>query len=156
VQPVFDVYASVQGTDLGSVSNEVNKIVAKYQGRIGKGSSMVVRGQVQSMNQAFLQLGLGICFAVLLVYFLHGGQLPVVARPAHHPDACGARSSGRSSPPDNHQCACAECRRSVRGSVEQSSASPFANEPSHRPEFGGHRRRAAALGRPAHGSARSS
>jgi multidrug efflux pump subunit AcrB len=31
---------------------------------------MVVRGQVQSMNQAFLQLGLGICFAVLLVYFL--------------------------------------------------------------------------------------
>src|SRR5882724_82744 len=70
VQPVFDVYASVQGTDLGSVSNEVNKIVAKYQGRIGKGSSMVVRGQVQSMNQAFLQLGLGICFAVLLVYFL--------------------------------------------------------------------------------------
>src|SRR6266436_4686182 len=70
VQPVFDVYASVQSTDLGSVSDEVNKIVAKYQGRIGKGSSMVVRGQVQSMNQAFLQLGLGICFAVLLVYFL--------------------------------------------------------------------------------------
>src|SRR5712664_748784 len=70
VQPVFDVYASVQSTDLGSVSDEVNKIVAKYRGRIGKGSSMVVRGQVQSMNQAFLQLGLGICFAVLLVYFL--------------------------------------------------------------------------------------
>ncbi len=70
VQPVFDVYASVQSTDLGSVSDEVNKIVAKYQGRIGKGSSMVVRGQVQSMNQAFFQLGLGICFAVLLVYFL--------------------------------------------------------------------------------------
>jgi multidrug efflux pump subunit AcrB len=70
VQPVFDVYASVQGTDLGSVSSEVDKIVAKYHGRVGKGSSIVVRGQVQSMNQSFYQLGLGICFAVLLVYLL--------------------------------------------------------------------------------------
>ena len=70
VQPVFDVYASVQGTDLGSVSSQVNQIVAKYKGQISKASSIVVRGQVQSMNQAFFQLGLGICFAVLLVYFL--------------------------------------------------------------------------------------
>src|SRR4029077_20723669 len=46
VQPVFDVYASVQGTDLGSVSSAVDKIVAKYQGRVGKGSSIIVRGQV--------------------------------------------------------------------------------------------------------------
>src|SRR5437870_6669029 len=70
VQPVFDVNASVQGTDLGSVSSEVNRIVAKYQGQISKASSIVVRGQVQSMNQSFFQLGLGICFAVLFVYFL--------------------------------------------------------------------------------------
>src|SRR5262250_690954 len=70
VQPVFDVYANVQGTDLGSVSDQVNKIIEKYKGQVGKGSSIVVRGQVQSMNQAFFQLGLGICFAVLLVYFL--------------------------------------------------------------------------------------
>src|SRR5882724_4706726 len=70
VQPVFDVNASVQGTDLGSVSSEVNQIVAKYKGQIAKASSIVVRGQVQSMNQSFFQLGLGIGFAVLLVYFL--------------------------------------------------------------------------------------
>jgi len=70
VQPVFDVYASVQGTDLGSVSSRVDQIIAKYKGQIGKASSIVVRGQVQSMNQSFFQLGLGIGFAVLLVYFL--------------------------------------------------------------------------------------
>jgi multidrug efflux pump subunit AcrB len=70
VQPVFDVYASVQGTDLGSVSSEVNRIIAKYAGQIAKASSIVVRGQVQSMNQSFFQMGVGICFAVLLVYFL--------------------------------------------------------------------------------------
>src|SRR5580765_597084 len=70
VQPVFDVYASVQGTDLGSVSSRVDQIIAKYKGQVSKASSIVVRGQVQSMNQSFFQLGLGIGFAVLLVYFL--------------------------------------------------------------------------------------
>jgi multidrug efflux pump subunit AcrB len=70
VQPVFDVYAAVQGTDLGSVSDQVTRIVEKYKGQINKASSIVVRGQVQSMNQAFFQLGLGVGFAVLLVYFL--------------------------------------------------------------------------------------
>src|SRR5713101_2314224 len=70
VQPVFDVYASVQDTDLGSVSSRVDQIIAKYKGQVSKASSIVVRGQVQSMNQSFFQLGLGIGFAVLLVYFL--------------------------------------------------------------------------------------
>jgi len=70
VQPVFDVYAAVQDTDLGSVSAQVTKIVDRYKKQINKASSIVVRGQVQSMNQAFSQLGLGVGFAVLLVYFL--------------------------------------------------------------------------------------
>jgi multidrug efflux pump subunit AcrB len=70
VQPVFDVYAGVQGTDLGSVSSEVNRIIAKHHGQMSKASSIVVRGQVQSMNQSFRQLALGIGFAILFVYFL--------------------------------------------------------------------------------------
>ncbi len=70
VQPVFDVYASVQGTDLGSVSSQISGIIAKYQGQLSKASSIVVRGQVQSMNQSFFQLALGIGFAVLFVYSL--------------------------------------------------------------------------------------
>jgi multidrug efflux pump subunit AcrB len=70
VQPVFDVYASVQGTDLGSVSNAVDRIVAKYNARVSKASTITVRGQVQSMKQSFFQMALGICFAVLLVYAL--------------------------------------------------------------------------------------
>src|SRR5947207_1364909 len=65
VQPVFDVYASVHATDLGSVSSHVNQIIAKYTSQISKASLIVVRGQVQSMNQSFVQLALGICFAVL-------------------------------------------------------------------------------------------
>jgi multidrug efflux pump subunit AcrB len=70
VQPVFDVYASVQDTDLGTVSNAVSTITAKYKSQLSAASAIVVRGQVQSMNDAFYQLGLGIGFAVLLVYLL--------------------------------------------------------------------------------------
>ena len=70
VQPVFDVYGAVQGTDLGSVSTQVGRIIDKYRRQLSKASSIVVRGQVRSMNETFLQMGLGICFAVLLVYFL--------------------------------------------------------------------------------------
>jgi CzcA family heavy metal efflux pump len=70
VQPVFDVDANIQDTDLGSVSDKVSRIIDSYKKRLSKASSIVVRGQVQSMNQAFTQLGLGVCFAILLVYFL--------------------------------------------------------------------------------------
>ena len=70
VQPVFDVYASVQGTDLGSVSSRIDRLVAKYRKQVSGASSIVVRGQVQSMNQSFFELALGIGFAVLFVYFL--------------------------------------------------------------------------------------
>jgi multidrug efflux pump subunit AcrB len=70
VQPVFDVYANVQGTDLGSVSDAVDTITAKYGATLSKASTITVRGQVQSMKQSFFQMALGICFAILLVYAL--------------------------------------------------------------------------------------
>jgi multidrug efflux pump subunit AcrB len=70
VQPVFDVSANVQGTDLGSVSNAVDKIVAGHTAHLSKASTITVRGQVQSMKQSFSQMVFGIGFAVLLVYFL--------------------------------------------------------------------------------------
>ncbi|HWE02041.1 MAG TPA: efflux RND transporter permease subunit [Tepidisphaeraceae bacterium] len=70
VQPVYDVLAGVQATDLGSVSTAVNKILRKYNGQLSKASKISVRGQVQSMTQSFFQMGIGICFAVLLVYLL--------------------------------------------------------------------------------------
>jgi multidrug efflux pump subunit AcrB len=70
VQPVFDVAANVQGTDLGSVSSAVDRIVARHTALMSKASTISVRGQVQSMKQSFSQLAFGIGFAILLVYFL--------------------------------------------------------------------------------------
>src|SRR5262249_4259122 len=62
IQPVYDVYASVQGRDLGGVATEINKIVAEQQHQLKPGNSIVVAGQIQSMNSAFVNLGIGLLF----------------------------------------------------------------------------------------------
>ena len=70
VQPVYDVFASVQGRDLGAVSADVQKIVDAARQDLPRGSRIVVRGQVESMNSSFSGLLTGLGFAVLLVYLL--------------------------------------------------------------------------------------
>jgi multidrug efflux pump subunit AcrB len=69
-QPVYDVYASVERTDLGSVANEIDKIVAKYEQQLKPGNHIQVRGQVESMRSAFTRLGIGLVFSAMLVYLL--------------------------------------------------------------------------------------
>jgi len=70
VQPVFDVYANVQERDLGSVAAAVQRIAAELRPKLPPGHTIAVRGQVESMNSAFVRLGLGLIFAVALVYLL--------------------------------------------------------------------------------------
>ena len=70
IQPVFDVFANVQGRDLGAVAAEVDKIVANAQKKLAPGNKIFVRGQVDSMNTAFTRMGLGLILSALLVYFL--------------------------------------------------------------------------------------
>jgi len=70
VQPVIDVFANVENTDLGSVADEVNKIVEKYKKNLPRGTTITVRGQVQSMNSSFEGLIIGVLFAIVLVYLL--------------------------------------------------------------------------------------
>ena len=70
VQPVFEIFANVQGRDLGSVSADVDKVVNEMRPKLPRGSSIAVRGQVESMNSSFAGLAFGLVFAVLLVYLL--------------------------------------------------------------------------------------
>ncbi len=70
VQPTYDVFANTDLRDLGGVANDVYKIVDSYRGKLAKGNFIDVRGQVDTMNSSFLRLGLGIIFALLLVYLL--------------------------------------------------------------------------------------
>ncbi len=70
IQPVYDVYAGVQGRDLGSVVRDVQKIVDEYRAQQTPGNTIAIRGQAESMRSAFTRLAVGILFAAVLVYLL--------------------------------------------------------------------------------------
>ena len=70
VQPVLDLYASVQGRDLGAVARDVQRIVDASRAELPKGASVVLRGQVQTMQSSFSGLAQGLLFATVLVYLL--------------------------------------------------------------------------------------
>src|SRR5215469_9343641 len=70
IQPVIDIYGSVQGTDLGSVSRQIDKIVADSNKELPRGSRVVVRGQVLTMRSSYIGLLGGLVFSILLVYLL--------------------------------------------------------------------------------------
>ncbi len=70
VAPVLEVFANVESSDLGRVADKVDDIVKKITPKLPRGTTIQVRGQIQSMNEAFLGLGVGLIFAIVLVYFL--------------------------------------------------------------------------------------
>ena len=69
-QPMINVYAAVDGRDLGGVSDEVFKQVKGVEKDLPRGSHIVVRGQVQTMRNSFIGLGIGLVGAILLAYLL--------------------------------------------------------------------------------------
>jgi len=70
IQPVLDIFGSVQGRDLGGVSRDINRIIDKTRSQLPRGSQIVVRGQVQTMNASFKGLLGGLVFSIVLVYLL--------------------------------------------------------------------------------------
>ena len=69
-QPMINIYAAVDGRDLGGVSDEVEKRVQAIEKDLPKGSHIAVRGQVQTMKNSFAGLGFGLLGAIVLVYLL--------------------------------------------------------------------------------------
>ena len=70
VAPVFDVYANVDRRDLGSVGSEVEKIMKEEQTHLPRGTTLSLQGEYATMQTSFVRLGLGMVFAVILVYLL--------------------------------------------------------------------------------------
>src|SRR5271156_5572718 len=70
IQPVYEVFANVQGRDLGSVADEIARTVAGLQKELSPGNTIQVLGQIQSMNDAFRDMGIGLLFAAVFVYLL--------------------------------------------------------------------------------------
>ena len=70
IQPVIDLYVSVEGRDLGAVATQVEKLVDQVQPGLARGTHIVIRGQVQTMKSSFWGLGIGLLMAIVLVYLL--------------------------------------------------------------------------------------
>jgi multidrug efflux pump subunit AcrB len=70
IQPTFDIYADVDRTDLGSVASQIRKIIAEETETLPVGTTIDLRGEVKTMSDSFLRLGIGILFAIGLVYLL--------------------------------------------------------------------------------------
>src|ERR1700745_1314803 len=70
VQPAIDIYAAVQGRDLGSVAADIDRILAQTKHDVPRGTLVALAGQVTTMTSAFDQLYFGLVFAIVLIYLL--------------------------------------------------------------------------------------
>jgi multidrug efflux pump subunit AcrB len=68
--PAIDVYVSVQGRDLGSLTTKIKGLVEDMRPQLPRGSTIMVRGQAQTMRTSFIELGVGLVMAIVMVYLL--------------------------------------------------------------------------------------
>jgi multidrug efflux pump subunit AcrB len=70
IQPAIDIYSSTQGRDLGSIAADIERVVSAERRSLPRGVEIKIVGQVQTMRSSFLELGVGLVIAVVLVYLL--------------------------------------------------------------------------------------
>jgi multidrug efflux pump subunit AcrB len=70
IQPMVQIYATTQGRDLGAVATELRRILADSASEVPKGSTVLLLGQVRTMENAFSGLLFGLLGAIVLIYFL--------------------------------------------------------------------------------------
>jgi len=67
---MINIHANIQGRDLGSVSRDINKLIENARATLPRGVDLKVRGQIETLENAFIGLSLGIIVAIALVYLL--------------------------------------------------------------------------------------
>ncbi len=68
--PAVDVYVSVQGRDLGSVTTKIDGLIREMRAHLPRGTTIQMRGQAQTMRASFIELGVGLVIAIVMVYLL--------------------------------------------------------------------------------------
>ncbi|HEX9348551.1 MAG TPA: efflux RND transporter permease subunit, partial [Gemmatimonadales bacterium] len=69
-QPIIDIYGAAQDRDLGAIEKDINAAIAKWDGKLPRGTHITVRGQVQTMTASYTGLAMGFIGAIVLVYLL--------------------------------------------------------------------------------------
>ncbi len=70
VMPVIDVFGGVSGRDLAGVLDDLKPLIAEAEKTLPHGSSIILRGQAQTMRSSFIGLGVGLVMAIVLIYLL--------------------------------------------------------------------------------------
>jgi CzcA family heavy metal efflux pump len=70
ITPAFDIYTAVQDRDLGGVAADVQKVLEQYKSKLPRGTTLTLRGQIDTMNTAFSGLFLGLAGAIVLIYLI--------------------------------------------------------------------------------------
>jgi multidrug efflux pump subunit AcrB len=70
IAPTIDVYAGAQGRDMGSISADIQRLVTELRPQLPRGVSIDIRGQTETMKSSFIELGVGLVMAVVMVYLL--------------------------------------------------------------------------------------
>jgi multidrug efflux pump subunit AcrB len=70
IQPAIDIYSSTEGRDLGSIASDIERVVNAERPLLPRGVGIKIVGQVQTMRSSFVELGVGLVIAIVLVYLL--------------------------------------------------------------------------------------
>lgn len=70
VQPTLDLYANVQGRDLGAVAADVQHVIDGMASQRPRGTQVGLHGQIDALHVAFTGLGYGLLAAIVLIYLL--------------------------------------------------------------------------------------
>jgi multidrug efflux pump subunit AcrB len=65
-----DVYVSVQGKDLGSITTKIKRLTDEMRPQLPRGATIQLRGQALTMRTSFIELGVGLVMAIVMVYLL--------------------------------------------------------------------------------------
>ncbi len=70
IMPLFDIYVSAEGRDLGGVLADVEKVTHSMEKELPRSAALTIRGQAETMHDAYVELVVGLVAAIVLVYLL--------------------------------------------------------------------------------------
>ncbi|HTL60573.1 MAG TPA: efflux RND transporter permease subunit [Nitrospira sp.] len=70
IMPLFDIYVSAEGRDLGGVLADVEKVANSMEHELPRSAALAIHGQAETMHDAYIEMLGGLLAAVVLVYLL--------------------------------------------------------------------------------------
>ena len=70
IMPLFDIYVSAEGRDLGGVLADVEEVIQDMKGEKPRTAEVEIHGQASLMRDAYFELIMGLLAAVVLIYLL--------------------------------------------------------------------------------------